>query len=113
MSTSNGIAAFAVVLTQNAPKEKSGPTAIAADAVSLWQLAARLQHLAEQECNREITDSEKRRIERGEKAVRELLLPYGGEARFDGDPRGCVVKVRFPGGQRNDWGGEDLWCVGA
>lgn len=112
MSTSKDIAAFAVVLTQNDPKGKGAPAAIAADATSIWQLAARLQHLAEQECNRDLTDSEKRRVERGEKAVRELLLPYGGTPQFDGDPRGCVVKVRFPGGQRNDFGGRDLWCVG-
>ena len=33
-----------------------------------------------------------------------LLAPYKVELVFQGDPRGCVVKLKVPSGRTNDWG---------
>ena len=48
---------------------------------------------------------------RAEARIVALLKPYGIEAKFQGDPRGAVAKLRVPGDRGNDWGGEGLVCV--
>lgn len=38
------------------------------------------------------------------------VLPAGFEPIFQGDPRGCVLKLKIPSGRTNDWGQEGI-CV--
>ena len=47
---------------------------------------------------------------RCEDSIRSLLQPYGLAPVFDGDPRGCTVKVKFPSGRTNDLAGIGV-CV--
>ena len=42
--------------------------------------------------------------------VKALLAPYNVEPKFQGDPRGAVVKLKVPSGKTDDWGQEGL-CV--
>lgn len=44
--------------------------------------------------------------------VRALLAPYNIAPIFQGDPRGCVLKLKVPSGTTNDWGREGI-CVPA
>jgi hypothetical protein len=78
-------------------------------------LATRLDHLAQKECNQELTQRQKKMQEN---AQRELGFLIGSTAlgvmfTFDGDPRACTVKLRTPKTKRyNTWGGaEDGWAV--
>lgn len=75
------------------------------------------QGLAILECNQELTPRQKAR----KKSLEEKMMAYcatvGIVPSFSGDPRGFVVKVRWPDlGEKtpfNTWGGpEDGWGVG-
>lgn len=73
-------------------------------AKEIHKYSRRLSVLAEIECNREVTERERREEERLQKRVNALLKPYDLRARFEGDPRGYVVKIQgLPG---NTWGGD-------
>jgi len=37
----------------------------------------------------------------------EILAPFGIVPRFGGDPRGYTVKIHFPSGAYNTWGGRE------
>jgi hypothetical protein len=50
---------------------------------------------------------------RAENNVRALLEPYHVEPHFQGDPRGCVIKLKVPSGYGDDFGGAGLLCVPA
>lgn len=73
------------------------------------------QRIAAVFCSVELSDRETKRLEKQDascsRRISEVLAPYNVTADFQGDPRGSVVKVCFPGGQRNDWGGDNLYCV--
>lgn len=43
--------------------------------------------------------------------VQALCAPHNVQPCFQGDPRGCVLKLKVPSGFGNDWGGEGLVCV--
>jgi hypothetical protein len=47
---------------------------------------------------------------RTEARLAAIVKPLGIEPIFNGDPRGCVVKLRVPSGKTNDWGREGI-CV--
>lgn len=56
------------------------------------------------------------RIEKKEKQIEarmmEICKPFNLPVTFGGDPRGYTVKVKFPSGRYNTWGGsEDGWGV--
>lgn len=56
------------------------------------------------------------RIEKKEKQIEarmaEICKPFNLPITFGGDPRGYTVKVKFPSGRFNTWGGaEDGWGV--
>lgn len=87
---------------------------IAGDAGLLKSLARAHNRLAEAECNREITSREIRRRQSIQAKIIEILKPYigDGRVRFSGDPRGYTVKVQFPDGRGNTWGGdEEGWGI--
>ncbi len=80
--------------------------------------ASRMRMLAEHDCNRGLTEREKQEDERLQDEIRTLLREVNDEirVRFDGDPRGYVVRVLFPQRRHpngfmtrpyNTWGGED------
>jgi hypothetical protein len=48
---------------------------------------------------------------RCEDQVNALAQTHGLEAVFQGDPRGCTVKLRIPNAHGKDFGGEGLVCV--
>lgn len=82
------------------------------ECVKLMRCAATLQRLAETACNRELTVTEIRTEERIQLDVIAILAPHDCEAKFGGDPRGCVVKIVVPDGYTNDFGNEGI-CVPA
>lgn len=47
---------------------------------------------------------------RNEKRLAAIVEPLGITPIFNGDPRGCVVKLKVPSGKTNDWGREGI-CV--
>ena len=72
--------------------------------------------LAEEACNRELTEREQTMDARSEvrisAACAELskLASASFVAVFSGDPRGHTVKIRVPSGRTDDWGSVGL-CV--
>jgi hypothetical protein len=80
------------------------------DCKRVMRYAATVQRLAETACNRELTVREIRKDERIQMDIIAILAPQECEAKFNGDPRGCVVKIQVPDGYTNDWGKEGI-CV--
>ena len=83
-----------------------------ADMQRLLRWAATYQRLAETACNRELEPKEEKRKENARKAISERLRHFSCKATFQGDPRGCCVKIQVPDGYTNDWGKEGI-CVPA
>jgi len=106
------IAALASVLTGYAPAAGQ-PGWVGRVAVEIWRDATSLHMLAEKECNGEMTSWDEKRQKRIQDRIESALKPFGVvEIRFNGDPRGSAVKVKFKGGESyGDWGGEGLWCL--
>jgi hypothetical protein len=80
------------------------------DCKRIMRYAATVQRLAETACNRELTVQEIRKDENCMAEIIAICAPSDVAANFNGDPRGCVVKLRVPDGYNNDWGGEGI-CV--
>lgn len=84
-----------------------------ADACAFLRYATTLQRLAEVACCRSLTPNEQAREQRVVGLVAELCARHKLKVQFQGDPRGACVKLKLPGGQHNDFGGEGLYCVPA
>lgn len=81
-------------------------------ALLILRRAATLQRLAVNDCNRGLTEAEKRNDALCEKRISEACQPWGIVPNFNGDPRGAVVKLLLPSGKYNSFGGrEDGYCV--
>jgi hypothetical protein len=108
------VACFVAVLARYAPAAKPAQL-IAREALAIRDDAARLHALAEHECNRGLTAQETAREQRIQQRVVAVLAEYGvtpDNIRFNGDPRGAALKIRFKNGETHgDFGGEGLWCV--
>ena len=85
----------------------------------LMRLATVHKRLAETACNRELCNREMVKQDHVEAEIRRLINeddpglyknPLKIIADFGGDPRGCTVKLKFPSGFTNDFGGEGV-CV--
>lgn len=102
------LAAKLVVLAVPADRETPAtPHQAAFDAARLCSLARAHHRLAETECNREMTTRELARQVNIRLTIREILVEYGIESvNFSGDPRGYTVKIHFPDGRGNTWGGD-------
>ena len=51
-------------------------------------------------------------ILRARQRIEAACKPWGIKPNFQGDPRGCCVKLLLPSGKSNSWGGaEDGYCV--
>ena len=72
---------------------------------TLLALARRLNRYNETECNYGLTERQQKNVERIEQHIRQLL-PLEIGITFNGDPRGYAVKLHFPSGVYNTWGGK-------
>ena len=100
---------FAAILA----KELPGLNAIQVVTVAqkFVRYAATYQHLQETACNRELTETEKKKEARLEAKIDALAITYGLRGvKLGGDPRGCTVKLVARSGYTNDWGREGI-CV--
>lgn len=70
---------------------------------------ARLQVIA---CNRDTTPAEDKRDAKLVDCLMNQARAWGLKCKLGGDPRGFTVKLFFPGGEYNSWGGkEEGWGV--
>ena len=83
------------------------PQQIASGAVELLGLADRLQRYAETGCNYQLTPAQETRIANLEKRVKAICGGWGVGVKFNGDPRGYVVRLMLPDESYNTWGGKD------
>lgn len=105
-------ASFTAVLASYAPTATFSYEEVARDAMEIMRAARSLQKLAIDQCNRELSEREKKRERAQEANLKVMLARYGAAVTASGDPRGHVVKVKFKNGERyNDFGGEGLWCL--
>ena len=93
-----------------------GEVSNAGDAVALAKLVLRnasiIQSIAVKDCNSPLTDGDRKEDEMAEARITEACKPWGITPTFNGDPRGCCVKLLLPSGRWNSWGGaEDGFCV--
>lgn len=81
---------------------------IAFDAGKLKSLARAHNRLMETQCNRELTVREMSRVGSVRDAIIAILAEYSLSLKvnFSGDPRGYTVKIHFPDGRGNTWGGD-------
>lgn len=106
------VAALAAVLSKYARKESFSYENVMRDAAEMVRVAGGLQRLGVEQCNRELTEREKKRERALELSINLSAVRYGATVRTDGDPRGHVVKLKFRDGERhNDFGGEGVWCL--
>ena len=79
--------------------------------------AATIQRLAVEDCNRQISDGERKQRADAESRIVTACDQCGTNSRrikptFNGDPRGCCVKLLLPSGRWNSWGGAAAgYCV--
>lgn len=99
------------VINQKLPIEKRTYDGVALARLILRN-AATIQRLAVDACNRELSKEEIKRGEDAEKRISDACKPWGIVPNFNGDPRGCCVKLILPSGRWNSFGGaEDGFCV--
>ena len=131
MSTSKEREEFAAVLCRELP-DLTGMEAVEA-ARKLCRLAATHRRLAVAHCNGDYpAGNGERKTEicplceqswtlgtvkktgcpdcRCESEIKELVAELGLGVKFQGDPRGCTVKLQVPSGPTNDWAQQGL-CV--
>lgn len=106
---------FVAVFVGNAVKRGAEILIACRMAAQVMRHAATYQRLQEAACERSLTEREKATEAATEKHILALLDGKNGpgaKARFGGDPRGYTVKLVFPSGHNNTWGGaEDGWGV--
>lgn len=73
-------------------------------------VSRRLQALAVNACNRELTETEDAHVAHFTTALHAYAKRLGIGSTAEGDPRGHVVKVHLPSGRSNHWGGA-TWAV--
>lgn len=72
--------------------------------------AATHGRLQEEKCGREWSAADERKEDLIERRILDLyyeLFPEGKGILFGGDPRGFTVKIIFPSGVYNTWGGSE------
>jgi signal transduction histidine kinase len=74
--------------------------------------AATHGRLAVEDCNRGLTESERKREGECEKRIAERAAFIGARCKFGGDPRGHTVKLLLRSNRGNTWGGaSEGWGV--
>lgn len=101
---------LALLVSASAPNV--APGRIATILLDIHSASQSLHRFAETACDRNMTDAECKREKSLMGKVRRLAFEIGiVDVEFNGDPRGYAVKVKLPGGQSNDFGGE-RWGIG-
>ena len=104
--------AFTAVLAKYAPRATFSSENVARDAAEIMRTARGIQRLAVEDCNRPLLERERKRWRALDLSIGLSLARYGATVTTHGDPRGCVVKIKFKDGERHDdFGGEGLWCL--
>lgn len=87
--------------------ESSGktPRDVLLQAVELIDLERKLTRMNENECNRMLSPREVKAGERLDKRAKEIAAELGAEIELNGDPRGPAIRLKFPSGESNSWGG--------
>jgi hypothetical protein len=85
------------------------------DAVEiLGTLEVRFRRLHERQCNGYRNDADEAKDDRLEKRLRQGLArvcaTLGLQARINGDPRGCAIRLLLPSGRSNSMDGE-TWII--
>lgn len=90
-------------------KEGTSEERVAEDAALLGRIGKRLHRLAEQECSRELRESEEDDQAALAALAREVIAKrYDGlGVMVNGDPRGYALKLRCRDGEYNTWGGAE------
>ena len=96
---------FVANVMKHAPAGK--PNERAALAWALLDLAPIYGRIQETACNRSLTTEEARTEVRTEESIRGIAKELGCGVQFGGDPRGYTVKLMFPDGHFNTWGGKE------
>lgn len=97
------------VLAKHSPLSSD---AVAEKAAEIIRLAHGLHRVCEADCNDGGNPAREKREARMLAKVTALVAEVvpGAEVKYQGDPRGYVVKIKFPADQpSNEWGG--LWGV--
>lgn len=78
-------------------------------AAKLMRYGRTSSRLAVAECNRGMTDAERKQDERNDKRIKELVATFGKGfgVVLGGDPRGYTVKLLVPSGAHNTMGGKE------
>lgn len=80
------------------------------EAQRILRNANTVQRYAVAACNRMLTEAEQRRESAACRRIEKDAAPF--KVTTSGDPRGCCVKIHFPSGAYNTWGGpESGWGV--
>ena len=79
-------------------------------AVELWLMGFYSAKLAENACNRELSDREKRRDNEMDTRVEAIGKELGLKAYRQGDPRGWTIRVVVGKELANNWDGESTGC---
>lgn len=84
----------------------------------LRRLAIRHGMFLEKECNEPVTQTEVNKDTDIQTRIVELVRLLfndqpGTGVIFQGDPRGCTVKIKLPSGYKDDWGGDGFCIPGA
>jgi hypothetical protein len=77
------------------------------DARCILRNAETVQRFAVEACNRELSKSEILRDENAQARILATCAEAEIAVDFSGDPRGYVVKLHFPSGAYNTWGGKE------
>lgn len=79
-------------------------------AMILWRMGFYSKTLAENACNRELTERENKRDNEMDARVAEIGKELGLKAFRQGDPRGNTIRVVVGKELSNNWDGETCGC---
>jgi hypothetical protein len=69
-----------------------------------------LNRLFTNQCNRELTDHERKKIKSTEEKVKAIMDLFNLPVYFNDDPRGGSIRFKLTSGRSNNMGGED-WGI--
>lgn len=98
------------VVTASTEIGKISKTKATALAVELWNMGPRSARLAENACNRELTERENKRDDAMDARVKAIGEELGLKAYRQGDPRGWTIRVEVGKALANCFDGETCGC---
>ena len=105
---------FVSLLVRELQEEVSAGRVDAGDipryAMTLCNLATRIQRLNESACNRGLTDREERQADILRDRVAQVCRDLAIDCIINSDPRGATIRLKLPSGITNDFIGSG-YCV--